>query len=547
MSEDIDLQIVTPEGERHVTLPQGSDASISEVLAQHAITLNTRCGGKGICDSCIVQLLEGRLTKISDGEEIASNGKPQNLRACAYRVADTGHVTIRVPQRAMLAYRPQVVSDFRLNVPLANDPLWHDPQTPPVEKATFGAAIDIGTTTVAVALIDYATGQVVAKASDFNQQMQLGDDVLTRINLCMTDPTKLGELHEAVTAQTITPLIHAALGQAKAKPDQLKCITIAGNSTMLHLLVREDPTPMGIAPFTPRFLNHREVAASELGLPGNADVHLLPGAAAYVGADLTAGVMSSGLYYDDGPSMLVDIGTNGEIILKHEGQLYGCATAAGPAFEGARLVSGMRAGDGAISHIDLATQPRDVRIQVIGNTSPIGLCGTAYVDFLAQGRSIGLLSPAGRFEQGVMDNRLEPVPDYGQAFRVADGPNDLGLWISEADISALLQAKAAIAAGIITLMARVGISASDITTLYLAGGFGMHMDIANAIACGLLPGFSPQQVQLVGNTSLAGAYITQLDRGTLTEMSHLSTKMEIIELNLDPEFEMTYIDQLSLV
>ncbi len=547
MTEPLRLKVLTPDGERSIVVERGDGAPLTEILSRRSIPLNTRCGGKGLCDGCQVELVAGRVEHIATGRPIGPDDQPINLRACEYRLAHDGPTVIRVPQRSLLAYQPQVVSDFRLNVPLAHAPLWEPGEGHrPITGTPLGAAIDIGTTTVAVAMVDLASGHVLTKTSAFNKQMHLGDDVLTRINLCMTEPRKLNELHDAIATRTITPLIHEAIDQAEASLDRLVCLTIAGNTTMLHLLSKVDPTPMGVSPFTAPFLEHRQRTAAELGLPGEAEVHLLPGASAYVGADLTAGIVSSGLRYDEGPSMLVDVGTNGEIILKHDGKLHGCATAAGPAFEGARLTSGMRAGHGAVSHINLADNPGDVQIEVIGNVRPVGLCGSAYVDFLAQGRAIGLLNPAGRFETGVADDRLEQVPDYGRAFRVATGPAHRHVDISETDIASLLQAKAAIAAGITTLLQRVGLGAADVKRVYLAGGFGLHMNITNTIACGLLPGFSPEQIEMVGNTSLAGAYLTMLDRGVMDEMARAGREMEIVELNLDPNFEMTFIEQLSL-
>ena len=175
--------------------------------------------------------------------------------------------------------------------------------------------------------------------------------------------------------------------------ERLACVTVAGNTTMLHLLAGVDPTPMGTVPFTPAFLDHRVIRLPDLGA---ADVHLLPGMSAYVGADLCAGALASGLAYDDGPSLLVDIGTNGEIILKHNGLLHGCATAAGPAFEGAGLTSGMRASPGAIERIRFDCEPFAVHTKIIGRRKAIGICGSGYIDLLAEGRRIGLLNEHGR-------------------------------------------------------------------------------------------------------------------------------------------------------
>jgi uncharacterized 2Fe-2S/4Fe-4S cluster protein (DUF4445 family) len=311
---------------------------------------------------------------------------------------------------------------------------------------------------------------------------------------------------------------------------------------------------MGVAPFTPVFLDQRVISAGH-AMPQGLDVrcYLLSGAAAYIGSDLAAGALASGLLYDDGPSLLVDAGTNGEIILKHDGRLWGCATAAGPAFEGAGLSCGIRAGAGAISHIAFDTDPFAVRTQVIQSASvagrPLGLCGSAYVDLLARGRRIGLLTPTGKFDTDAVAGARAHVierPQNDRALRIARGQGGGDIVVSQRDIAALLQAKAAVAAGILTLLERNRLEPRDVRRVYLAGGFGTHMDADSAIGCGLLPGFAPAQVQPVGNTALAGAFLAIMDSGCMAEIRRAARGIHPVELNQDPGFEARYIDQLWL-
>ncbi len=532
---------------------------LTRILRGEGLPLNTRCGEKDMCAGCTIELVRGSLVHVETGEVAL----PGEIRACQYMVGSDAEVVLRIPPRALLAYAPQVVADYRINVPYARDPL---------ADSGLGVAVDVGTTTVVVQLVDLLTGDTVGRAAGFNKQMHFGDDVLTRINLCSTDVAMLAELQRAIVAETLRPLLDEALAGAERQRDEVSCITVAGNTTMLHLLVGEDPSPMGIAPFTPRFLDRGPFPAGAIGLePGDANVHLLPSIAAYIGADLTAGLLASGLAYEEGPSLLVDVGTNGEILLMHGGEISGCATAAGPAFEGSRLTCGLRAGEGAISHLSLEADPFAVRYEVIGDGGgrPTGLCGSAYIDFLAEGRRVGLLDEIGRFSSalgcdsvgrpvasnderlGQETGRINGIKETGRiksgrCFKVAKGQGARAIVVSEADVASLLQAKAAIAAGILTLLARHKLDSADVKTLYLAGGFGMHLDIGNAIACGLLPGFSVEQVQLVGNASLAGATLALLDKNLLAEMKTLREKVEVVELNLDPSFEDRYISQLSL-
>ena len=499
----------------------------TDVMRRENLPLNTRCGERLLCKSCMVEVLRDGIW---------------NLESACRLITDK-ELTVRVPQHAMLVYNPQVLSHYRINIPYAYGPL--------LGSVGLAASIDIGTTTVALSLVDLADGLIVGTATAFNRQMHFGDDVLTRINLCLTDTEALQRLQEAIVRETLTPLLEEALSDSGNELDAVKGYFIAGNTTMLHILAGVDPSPMGMSPFTPRFIEHMVLESETLCMiPSHVPVHLLPGAAAYVGADITSGVLASGLAYEVGPSLLVDVGTNGEIVFKMGDRIFGCATAAGPAFEGSGLQCGIRAGDGAISHIEIEPNPLVVTPEIIGpaKTKPIGICGSAYIDFLAQGFQSGLLNSSGRLQASVLppgDPRIQRG-QYGFEFTLAIGQGKRSITISDPDVARLLQAKAAIAAGIITLLKKVGVKASEVKTLYLAGGFGMHLNIKNAIACGLFPGFRSEQIQLVGNTSLAGATLSAIDTSVISELERIGQEIEIIELNLDPDFEDTYIDQLEL-
>ena len=551
MADTPKLELLTPDGEQTLALsPSETRLSIADLLRRRDVPLNTRCGERGLCDGCLVELVRGRLLTVAEGRSVAAGPEPLELRGCEHRVDLSSEVCLRLPERSLLAHRPQVVDEFKLSVTAAHDPLRESGDARPL-----GVAIDIGTTTCAVMVVNLADGEMLGRATAFNGQLKFGDNVLTRINRCQTYPESIAEQQSAVAAGTLTPLVAEALQRAGRQIDEVSCATVAGNTTMLHLFAGVDPSSMGMAPFTPTFLEHRTLGGELIGLADNAPVHLLPSAAAYVGADLTAGALATGLLYDEGPSLLVDVGTNGEILFKHGDRLLGCATAAGPAFEGAGLACGLRAGQGAISHLDLSHPPFGIDLDVIGNGQPnsrvkaTGICGSAYIDFLAEGRRIGLLTPTGRFTRDVVDglgDHLTKYGDYGRALRLAYGQGKREIVIAEIDVAALLQAKAAIAAGIRTLMEQVSIATADLKTVYLAGGFGMHLRVPNAIGAGLLPNVKPEQVELVGNTSLGGAYLALMDRTALAEISRVGSQMELIELNLDPNFEMNYIEELLL-
>ncbi len=541
MSRRITITVNPEHGEPTVFYSSADSDMLSSVLAAHGFPLNTRCGQRGLCRGCEIVLEHGSLM-IGDVEIPA----PAIVRACRARLHCP--VTIAIPTRSRIEHKPQVGETFEIAVPCAHDPLF-----PVLGFRDTAFAVDIGTTTVVVLLVDLTNGNVLSRAGGFNAQIRFGDNVLTRIDTART-PQAIAAMQQAVVCETLAPLLLQACERAERDLSRIAGGTIAGNTTMLHLLVGEDPTSLGIAPFTAQFLAGKSLTAAEIhltaeGLALDTPLRLLPSIAGYIGADITAGVYATGMVYDAEPSLLVDIGTNGEIVLQHKGSLTACATAAGPAFEGCGLRCGTRAREGAVSDLSITIDPFEIRTQTIGK-NPLarasGICGSAYIDFLATARACGLLGYAGRFDSAVWATLPETsrLTDDGELALSLAGPGSPR--ISEVDVALLLQAKAAIGAGIETLLETAGISASEISRVYLAGGFGMHLNIANAIAIGLLPGFTPEQVRVVGNTSLAGALLALIDRTTLDEMEALRAQVEVIELNLAEGFEDRYVDHLML-
>ena len=537
------LHLTTLHGEQSIHADAHADPpGLADLLAHNGLPLNTRCCQRGLCRGCTVHLDRGELLDATTGETLAA---PAELYSCLAKWKPDSDVTLTIPSRSLLAHQPSVTDEFKINVPVGDEPLF---------SGEFGLAIDIGTTTVVVLLANLATGKILARASDFNQQIRLGDDVLSRIDLCSSQPGMLARLNEAICRDTLAPLAREVCKLAGIDLMKVGGMSVAANTTMLHLFFGVDPTPMGSVPFTPAFLDHQVRRASEIGLCEipNMPVHALPGLAAYVGADISAGVFATALHYATEPTLFVDVGTNGEIVLVKGDRIYACATAAGPAFEGSGLSCGMRATEGAIEGITMAQNGGKIvslSLQTIGRKplaqSP-GICGSAFIDFLAQARSAGVLMENGRFEPEIIAANSDLFFDdgHGHALLLCGGENSLR--ITEPDIALLLQAKAAIAAGIQTLLNREGLKPGEVHKLYLAGGFGMHLDVAHAIGCGLLPGFTPEQVETVGNTSLGGAYLAMLDRSVIDELERIRARTEVVELNLDPDFEDRYIDNLSL-
>jgi len=544
MSFHGNIQVELETGERReIPIPRDS-RSLADVLAAHGLPLNTRCGQRGLCLGCEIELCQGTLTL--EGGVVAA---PASVQACRARCR--GPVTIRIPGRSRIEHRPQVGDTFEILIPYAHQPLFK-----PIPDRDTAFAVDVGTTTVVVLLVDLNTGQALSRAGAFNEQIRFGDNVVTRIDAARK-PENLGAMQSAIVKETIEPLLLRACERAGRPLSRIAGGAVAGNTTMLHLLIGEDPTPLGIAPFTPRFLKARLVLARDIklaatGLGPETPLQLLPGIAAYIGADIAAGILASGMAFDPSPSLLVDFGTNGEIVLQRNGQLSACATAAGPAFEGCGLRCGTRAREGAVSDLRLAFDPFQLEAETIGKSTlsrANGLCGSAYVDFLAAARRGGLLGENGRFVSSVWENlpaQNRLTDEMGKALRLVERNGAGGLCVGEVDVALLLQAKAAIGAGIEILLETAGIRATDVGRVYLAGGFGMHLNIAHAIAIGLLPGFKEEQVRVVGNTSLAGAMLALVDRTMLDEMENLRRQVEVIELNLADDFSDRYMEHLTL-
>ena len=545
MSASLDI-LAGPQGERHRADPAALAVAgtLADVLAAAGFPANTRCGQRGWCRGCQVELREGSL-RLKHGGAIHA---PAVVRACLSAPPETGHVVVQLPERARLAASAKVGDSFVLDTPFVIQPRF--PIT--AERDTL-CAVDLGTTTVVVLLADGMSGEILSRCGAFNAQMRHGDNVLSRI-VHAGSPDGLAALQRAVVHETLAPLLRQACQEAGRPPARLAGLTLAGNTTMLHLLAGEDPTPLGVVPFTPRFLDERDLASAEVGLhaavpglPGDLVIHLLPGLSAYVGADIAAGLCATGMAYDRGLSLLVDLGTNGEIVLQQNGRFTACATAAGPAFEGMGLTSGTRAQRGAIERVRITRRPFQLELGVIGGPAagaPSGLCGSAYVDFLAEGRGCGLLTSSGRYAEEAWVEIPEPhraVREGGRTLVLAPGVE-----VSERDIASLLQAKAAVGAGIETLLDQAGCRPEALTRLYLAGGFGLHLQVGHALAMGLLPGVEECCVRVVGNSSLAGALLSALDREAGRELARLRKRTTVVELNHQPGFEDRYLDHLQL-
>lgn len=418
----------------------------------------------------------------------------------------------------------------------------------------LAVAADIGTTTVVAMLIDLDRGRILGRASQYNQQIRRADDVAARISFCRSGDD-LRAMQQLVVNETLQPLVDEVCRAAKCEAGRIVRIAVAGNTVMMHLLLGLPPGGIGAIPFHPVARRHPAYRAADIGLKlhPRAVLDVVPSMSGHVGGDLTADACAARLLDRRGVVMLVDIGTNGEILLWNGKRLLSAATAAGPAFEGAGLHHGMRAATGAVDHVRWTPELK-LEWTTIGGGPAGGLCGSAIIDFVAQSFKAGMLDTCGRFDmerlrEAGAEARVERRGRTIHACRIVPAEaTSTGhpLTVSEADIAEILKAKAAIHGGIATMLAAAGLQTADIDTLVLAGGFARHIHLRHAAWMGLLPDLPPDRIEVIGNGSLAGALMALGDPGAPAEFERILAAAEAVDLNLRPEFEAAYIDSMLL-
>jgi len=479
--------------------------SISETLGKN---VRKSCGGKGICKSCEVELLEGSV-KYADIEITA----PAKVRSClSFISSDFAKISIK---SVSLNNAIDIEDTFKIISPFTPD-----------TTAPYSVAVDIGTTTVAIIASD-KNGNILKTQTCLNGQVKYADDVLSRIDFCR-DKEKLIVMQRALTDDISSILKEIDL--------PIKKMFVAGNTTMLHIFCGEDPTTLGKSPFTPVFLESRNFSSKSLfsDLP-EFEVVTLPSISAYIGADLNAGLCVLDAENQNCNFLLIDIGTNGEIIFKINGQYFSASAAAGPAFEGHNLHCGSRACAGAISKIYFED---GLKFSTIEDANPVGICGSAYIDFLAVARKNNILENSGRFSASADTKILDNI---GKVFYINEN-----IFISESDIANLLKAKAAIFSAVATLMDELKIKSDSIDKIFIAGGFGKNINMQNAINCGLIADFEISKISFIGNSSLAGAYLCALDSKIFESSKNYPEKIKNVDLNLSEFFEDNFIDALFL-
>ncbi|MCJ7830797.1 MAG: ASKHA domain-containing protein [Desulfobacterales bacterium] len=412
----------------------------------------------------------------------------------------------------------------------------------------FAIAMDVGTTTIYGQVVDLITGRVLAEHGEFNGQISYGEDVISRI-VFAEKPGGLEKL-SAVVIQTINTVIGNIIAQAGVDPDEISTITLAGNTTMTQLMLKVDPRSIRRAPYVPASTMYPPLKASDLGMALGDHVTALvyPAVSSYVGGDIVAGVMGSGMYRAEELTLYMDIGTNAEIVIGNRDWLACAACSAGPAFEGGGIKLGMRASKGAIEDFSLDPLTLEPMNITIGNVRPKGICGSGLIIMVATMFEMGIIDNRGKFNRDLQTPRIretDGVFEYVVAWQ-KETLIDRDVVLTEPDIDNLIRAKGAMYSGYITLLEEVGLRIQDIDRIILAGGFGSYVDLAKAMTIGLLPEIDPAKVTFIGNGSLMGAKMSSLTNRIRRDVIEVTKKMTNFELSETASYMDNYVAALFL-
>ncbi len=415
-------------------------------------------------------------------------------------------------------------------------------------SSNFAVAVDIGTTTVWGQLLNLNNGEILAQAVEYNSQIAYGEDVISRI--AYTQKANGLKKMKDLVVSTINGIIKQLLKQHKVPMETINQMTVAGNTTMTHLFLEIEPRYIREAPYTPPMNYVPLIRARELGLElaDHVQVYLFPSIASYVGGDVIAGVMGSGMSRQDKLTLYIDLGTNGEIVVGNSEWMTCAACSAGPAFEGGGIKHGMRATQGAIEDFSINPTTFEPMILTVGMVKPKGICGSGLINIVAGFLEACVLDQNGKFKPGLKTDRIREGEDgweYVLAW-ASDTQIERDIVITEVDIDNLIRAKGAMYAGYVTLLEEVGLAMEDLEQVIIAGGFGNYMNIEKAITIGLLPDFPIQKVKFIGNGSLLGARLICFSNVLRTEVKRIFTKITNIELSENINFMNNYIAALFL-
>jgi len=519
-----------PDG-RQVSIHAG--AALIEAAGQAGIILNTICGGKGTCGKCAVNL----------------EPQAQQVLACQYHIQSD--ITVAIPPDSRFFEHKILTRGIDIQGKVRPDVCEKYKSTKYADKI-FGLAVDIGTTTVVAKLIDMTTGSCLATEAALNPQTQYGDDVVSRITYAETN-ARLTKLHKTII-DCINDLTAKLCSQASVDTECIYEMCVVGNTTMNHIFLKLPITQLGQAPYRAFSLDAKNLSPQELSLCINpaGNIHTVENIAGFVGSDTTAVAIAVDMDSVEEMTLVVDIGTNGEIVLGTKDKLYAASCAAGPALEGARISQGSRAMEGAIEAV--VVNEGDIGLDVIGGCAPRSICGSGLIDAVAVLLDLGVIDASGRFvEPSKVKDTLPPaifsriVELRGQpAFCLAYAKTGKlpKVLLTQADIRQVQLAKAAIRVGIKFLQKKISLRDSDIEHILLAGAFGSYIRRESALRIGLLPEVPVEHIRFVGNAASSGAQIILLSRDYRDLARELAHRIRYIEIANEPDFASVFADSM---
>ncbi|MFZ5828053.1 MAG: ASKHA domain-containing protein [Bacillota bacterium] len=507
---------------RAISVAPGTALSVA--LNQSEIYVETPCGARGYCRKCLVKVMgEAPEPTPSDREQLTAEELAMGFRlSCQLKVA--GDLAVAVVPAAVAD--PKKAAMGRLSIPFTVDP-WANLN--PTGRS-LGFALDVGTTSLAGALLDLTTGEELAAQAMPNPQAVHGADLMSRLSYAIGGEAQRQELISLVRSAA-AQMLERLLSKAGARREEVVAATLVGNTAMHHLFLGLPVENLALAPYTPALLE-----GCQVDLPSFPPLYALPNIAGFVGADAVAAGLAAGIDRGDETVLVVDIGTNGEILLRHQGQVYACSAPAGPAFEGGEISQGMRAGPGAIEAVEF--DGAELLVGVIKGAPARGVCGSGLLDGIAALLEAGLLDWMGRIR-----------PEGPAAHRVGEGAMAValapGVRLTQKDIRALQLAKGAIRSGIDLLMQVARIGPDDLHAILLAGAFGNYLRRESAIAIGLLPAVAPAKVRPIGNAAAAGAKLALLSKEGRARAEALAREARWIDLATHPDFEEIFMEALN--
>ena len=583
--------------------------SVFDAASWNGIAIDSTCGGHGTCKKCKVQITEGivpisRLDIRAFNQEELKNGW---RLACVARATENLAITVPAmatrPKAATVGVGRQVIlrpavqkryielveptlhdqrpdiqrvkdaiddlevivefgvlqklptvlrkNDFKVTVVVVDDVLI-DVEPGDTTESRYAIAYDLGTTTVVATLLDLNSGTPIGVKSMLNKQQPFGADVISRISATMLDENALSRLRNAAQS-TLDELTQEVIKEAKVDKDNVYEVAIAGNATMIQLILGVDPEPVGVAPFITASQYWPVLNAKEFGINihPQSRAYSFPSLGAYVGGDIVAGVLASGMDRDKRVRLFIDVGTNCEIVLSDGNKIITTAAPAGPAFEAASIKCGMRAADGAIEVVKITKD--GVTLQVIGEVEPQGMCGSGLVDAVAELAKIGVLDQSGRFiskeelEKNFpkLSDRLIDLESTEKAFILHGDRNDPLVYLTQRDVRELQFAKASIATGWRLLMEQLNLKDDDIQQVLLAGSFGSYLSPASAIQIGLVPKIPVMRIVSAGNVAGEGAKMVLLSQPERNGANALLNEVEYVELSDRADFNDKFVVQLG--